>query len=509
MFRRKLKFAQNTNAQIAAAAAERKALALRKVGCAEVKAELRRNSAIRTWEEFFGAYSGQFAKGAVTRAEMIGILQENWREYSRDLGDNPMPSEEQFSIFDTVTPENVGALASFDAIDRLIYDTFTGRFKKGRTAQISTIGTITGNPLYNKYATINSSANNSDCLIHSFLTIGCNYFRGLSKEDKNIVARKFRTCVYPNTPQFLAKQATEDRQNLNTDHNIELRVLRPGTYLIDNDVTNLCRFLSVQVVIYELLSRAWININGNFLQNMPHIPCYMLYNNGGHFEGVCAMPTPPEVTPKYIIPFEDCLMLIANRRALNVAEAHPGPSEEEQLAAALAESALNVAGVHPGPSEEEQIAALAKSAVNAEKPLPGPLHPLRVPAALPPLKKLPTPLVSPFHPLKRPAALPHAALPHLNLKKMSFAQRLEAARGAAATAARKAAEEKASLAELQRLREEQTQIDSNAIFARSLGEEQTQIDSNEALARRLQGGRKRTRTRRRGRTLKRRSRRRL
>jgi hypothetical protein len=570
MFRELLKKARGLNASVAAvgvtaAEAAHLALALRKVGCEEVKAELRRDSAIRTWDEFFRANAQNYTV-SITEGEQVQILGEQWHRHEQELAGNPMPSEAQFGIFDKVTPENVEALGSFNAINEMIHATFAGRFKRGRTTILSNIGEISRNPEYNKYATISSSSNNSDCLIHSFLTIGCSNFRFLSKEDKNIVARKFRTCVYPSTPQFRAKFATENKQNPLTDHNIELRVLRPGTYLIDNDVTHLCNFLKIQVIIYELKSSTWIINNGNVRGDTINLPCYMMYNNGGHFEGVCLLATPVQ----FVIPFQVYSLLQGAGEAPHLAVVAPDPKEEEQLAAAIAASLSN-SGETAGSStaapalaplnrrkmtrNQERVAAAASKMAGSVLP---PLNPRGVAVAsemagsvLPPLNQGRVATALPHLDLRglKPSVAPPVAPPVgpqalkpdnrgslfepvsaqgqnglvRALKRRQGAQAREDAREAAArarlleitreanaaNAARKAAEEKASLAELQRLQKEQEQIARNEALARRLGEEQTQIDRNAEFAKTFQGGRKRTRTRRRGRTLKRRSRRRL
>lgn len=485
MLRRRFNKARDVNAGVAAvgvtaAEAARLALALRKVGCEEVKAELRRGSAIRTWGEFFRANARNYTLG-ITEGEQVQILGEQWHRYEQELAGNPMPSEAQFGIFDEVTPENVEALGSFNAINEMIHTTFAGRFKRGMTTIVSNIGEISRNPEYKDYATLNSSSNNSDCLIHSFLTIGCSNFRFLSKEDKNIVARKFRTCVYPTTPQFRAKFARENQQNPLTLHNIELRVLRPGTYLIDDDVTHLCNFLKIQVIIYELESSTWIINNGNVRGDMINMPCYMMYNNGGHFEGVCLLASPVQ----FVIPRQVYSRLQGAGEAPHLGVVAPDPKEEEQLAAAIAASLSN-----SGETAGSSTAA----------PALAPLNPRGVAAAA-----------------SEMAGSSPAALPPLNIRKFSVGQRRQAA-AAATPAARiigrgryasvlknaRHAEEAASLAEIRRIQQEEA---ASLAEIQRLRKEQEQIASNEAFARSLQGGRKRTR--RRGRTLKRRSRRRL
>jgi hypothetical protein len=262
-----------------------------------------------------------------------------------DRNGNQAPTAAHQNIFNDVTPENVQATTgTLELINARIGQVFQGRIERPhhRTRRVGNIGRQMRNPLLEDFDVLFSSANAYDCMVHSLLTVGCSNFRGLSQEDKNIVARAFRNRVIVCTPQYLAKYASEagvrrvfryvlpvdeihrvipilppgdvlrfpplpeglaqvdielirelrgrqqvrggelHRQAARTlpaDFNIEYRLRTPGIFLDGDDLTRICNFLAIQIQLFDSFSRLITNIGDGG-------PTYMMHNNGSHYEGV-------------------------------------------------------------------------------------------------------------------------------------------------------------------------------------------------------------------------------
>jgi len=136
------------------------------------------------------------------------------------------------------------------------------------------VGSAMKNRALDVFVTLYSSGNNSDCLIHSILTVTCQNFRRLSRSDKNVVANNFRKNVYKLTPEYKRVYARNPK--------IEERVMTPGVFLEDIDISNIADSYRIQFCIFEGFENR-VGISG--MRDVPDV--YMLYNAGNnHFEGV-------------------------------------------------------------------------------------------------------------------------------------------------------------------------------------------------------------------------------
>jgi hypothetical protein len=241
-------------------------------------------------------------------------------------------AERRASIFTTITPATVQArVGTLDLINSDIGELYQGRIERAyeRTGINGNLGDRMENPLLKDFFTLHSSADGYNCLVHSILTVGCENFRGLSQEDKNIVAENFRRYVIPNTPQYIAKINTpeeiqarkiwnyiqasglprvggniteadihriEEIRNSIADRNAGIHgelpdfntQFRVGTryvYLDSGDLSRLCEFLGITVKLFNLRDRI-VEGSNEPLYGAAALPIYMMYNNGSHYEGV-------------------------------------------------------------------------------------------------------------------------------------------------------------------------------------------------------------------------------
>lgn len=122
-----------------------------------------------------------------------------------------------------------------------------------------------------------SSGDNNDCLIHSFLTATCPTFRRYPKKHKNSIARTFRTKVVPLLPEV---QTHKEKSAI-------LELLDSERFLTDREIGILaatyCNFLVFEPKIGPNPEKAILYEN----KKTPKGPVYIISNRGNlHFESV-------------------------------------------------------------------------------------------------------------------------------------------------------------------------------------------------------------------------------
>lgn len=209
------------------------------------------------------------------------------------------PREEKALTF---TLEDCRTISDINNIIDTIYHNDLGR-EEERTKE-------TGENLrkfkHTKYYTMFSSANNFDCLIHTFLTAVSENFRRLNQDDKNKFANYFRISIYPSIIRTIGLADAKITQ-------IMRRV--PGReFLEDEDIENICAFYNINMIVFEdekkvdvlgyheekekeeeektkpkklktkkvKMPRCVLHIE----RNADRDEAYMIYNNGDHFEAV-------------------------------------------------------------------------------------------------------------------------------------------------------------------------------------------------------------------------------
>ena len=107
-------------------------------------------------------------------------------------------------------------------------------FRTGKTLKV-----FKQEDLYQMY----SSANEYDCLIHSFLTSLVPNFRRLDQIRKNAFAHYFRTSIFPDI-------VSQSRMPMEKQANA-LRRIRSTVFLLDEDIQSLCAKYAVNMLIFE------------------------------------------------------------------------------------------------------------------------------------------------------------------------------------------------------------------------------------------------------------------
>lgn len=233
------------------------------------------------------AAASQFGERMIPFEEYIANA---WEDYRLLLDGQPPQTEDQKSIFQRVQSLTVG---SIEGLNEYIGNMYQGRLRDARLTppmeqRTRPVGDMTtlGLP---EFIRMYSSGNDSDCLIHSFLTSTCSSFRQLSQEDKNTVASNFRRYIFATLPAVERKIEYEkgpDNQRLKQqvpenqklDYDIALR-LTPGHFLNDDDLVLLCTYYGINFVLF---SGSGALIPPKQFDNA----MYMMYNTGVHFESI-------------------------------------------------------------------------------------------------------------------------------------------------------------------------------------------------------------------------------
>lgn len=125
-----------------------------------------------------------------------------------------------------------------------------------------------------------SSGNNSDCLVHSFLTNISPAFRRLSQKDKNAYATQYRTQIFPS----FYKNKEEDATNQNLLH-------IPSAYLNDTHIQKLREAYNLNILVIQSTRFTEggkdVYSSVEYFSKNPNRPYIIIYNRGNyHFTGM-------------------------------------------------------------------------------------------------------------------------------------------------------------------------------------------------------------------------------
>jgi hypothetical protein len=218
----------------------------------------------------------------LTNAEKKIIAKNEYNNYLKEeKGNEGNEGNDEQNIFQGLENE----VLTIEDLNRFIGDNFRDHLT-GETEVIGPISKLLGDvckrpkPSVCEYESMFSSGNGSDCLIHSFLTATCSYFRVLTQEYKNLVARSFRHHLYPTFPSTQRMIAKDPDQ-----HN--RRIHKVGAFLNDADLTNILKMYKINFIVFVSPNRD----NGNVATALDdiHFPgdVYMIINRGNlHWESV-------------------------------------------------------------------------------------------------------------------------------------------------------------------------------------------------------------------------------
>jgi hypothetical protein len=166
-----------------------------------------------------------------------------------------------------------------------------------------------------------ASGNNSDCLIHSFLTAVSKEFRTLDKPSRDEFANVFRRGIFPALPLINCIIETRRRGRGHLQPDFEERLLRHNAFLHEGHVYALSIQFGINLVIFsysrhfssEIYGKE--NISAIFRECLPAYdgrdfrPTVMIKEDGVHFE--------PITTPDgaYVIDIDAASALVAMNEA--------------------------------------------------------------------------------------------------------------------------------------------------------------------------------------------------
>jgi len=144
----------------------------------------------------------------------------------------------------------------------------------------------------NDYYIMESSGNENDCLIHTFLTSTCENFRKLEKKDKNHAANFFRRTIFP-----LILEKTDTKEN---EKARDIKRAKGNGLLEDIDINYISKFYKFNYVMFEdekveaveriSPNKTRVSVNERMPRCVLYFDnggnCYMFYNNNKHFESV-------------------------------------------------------------------------------------------------------------------------------------------------------------------------------------------------------------------------------
>jgi len=142
------------------------------------------------------------------------------------------------------------------------------------------------------YYIMESSGNENDCLIHTFLTSTCENFRKLEKKDKNHAANFFRRTIFP-----LILEKTDTKEN---EKARDIKRAKGNGLLEDIDINYISKFYKFNYVMFEdekveaveriSPNKTRVSVNERMPRCVLYFDnggnCYMFYNNNKHFESV-------------------------------------------------------------------------------------------------------------------------------------------------------------------------------------------------------------------------------
>lgn len=199
------------------------------------------------------------------------------------------------NIFPSADLTTLHSLEGLNAFIELNYR--LGEESRMTTPTSRTVGAVITNYKrysFSKYQIMFSSGNNSDCLIHTFLTATCPAFRRLAQADKNAFATWVRLYVLPASPVLQRKFADDSPDDgelggKTVGEEARLRFFTAGEFLADIDIGQIAMIYQVNILTFEKQAgQQTVRLSiGSSAALQPNTPVYMFMNaSGAHFESV-------------------------------------------------------------------------------------------------------------------------------------------------------------------------------------------------------------------------------
>jgi hypothetical protein len=214
-------------------------------------------------EDFIAKRRGQLRKLGLNDAETDSIIQE-----------------------DIDLLQNVTELENINKLILRFYDL------KDEDRVTQPVGALHGFGVDGLYR-MNTSGNNFDCLIHSFLTATCENFRKLEKPSKDEFANFFRRTIFLTLP--VVQCYIDNTEDMRAVMEMQHRVATPRTYLTDTEI----HLLAAQFRINILTAQGQAGLNRFGITNAENLdlpPACIpreefrttigIYTNGNHFEAL-------------------------------------------------------------------------------------------------------------------------------------------------------------------------------------------------------------------------------
>jgi len=255
-------------------------------------------------------------------------------------------------------------LSTLDGLENVIQMLYSDSFVTGGEEKATkSVGELSPNFGVEGFERMNASANNYDCLIHSFLTAISKNFRLLKQRSKDEFANFFRRTIFLGLPivacSIQAKSgntAPEKEEKKNIVNTIQAA----KGYLQDNIIFLLAAQFHVNILTATSDKRVYLfNYHtADSLRELGLIPkdckfprkferTISIYTSGDHFEALRHRDYRYNLPEKFVKG-----ILLLNQQSQN--QRRPQSQEERNLAAAIAASLLEGSAVPSRPLTEEE-----------------------------------------------------------------------------------------------------------------------------------------------------------
>ena len=273
------------------------------------------------------------------------------------------------------------SLSNLDGLENVIQMLYSDRKGKGGEEKATkSVGDLSPNFGVEGFERMNASANNYDCLIHSFLTATSPNFRLLNQTSKDEFANFFRRTIFLGLPLVACSiqvKAGNTRVEKQEKKNIVDTIQSAKGYLQDNIIFLLAAQFHVNILTATSDKRVYLfNYHtADSLRDLGLIPkdckfprkferTISIYTSGDHFEALrhkqYGYTLPEEVVEG---------ILLLNQQRQN--QRRPQSQEERNLEEALKASLSEASAVPSRPlSEEEQMEAAIAASLLEESAAP-------------------------------------------------------------------------------------------------------------------------------------------
>jgi hypothetical protein len=261
----------------------------------------------------------------------------------------------------TVILKSLSTLDGLENVIQMLYSDRKGR--GGEEKATKSVGDLPPGFGVEGFERMNASANNYDCLIHSFLTATSPNFRLLNQTSKDEFANFFRRTIFLGLPLVacsIQAKSGNTRVEKQEKKNIVDTIQSAKGYLQDNIIFLLAAQFHVNILTATSDKRVYLfNYHtADSLRDLGLIPkdckfprkferTISIYTSGDHFEALRHTDYRYNLPEKFVKG-----ILLLNQQSQN--QRRPQSQEERNLAAAIAASLLEGSAVPSRPLSEEE-----------------------------------------------------------------------------------------------------------------------------------------------------------